>query len=102
MAEPVRVAGLLVPADLAPKIISALRDVYPIATTDRDDEAAVRAALIEWITELLVDQAEKQAELQRMTAHQKVDDQFTAYINQVRNRAKQAALTIQEAPPAVP
>lgn len=50
---PVSVAGLLVPAELVPRIITALRGTYPGLTADLDDDAAVRAVLKFWISEML-------------------------------------------------
>jgi len=47
---PVSVAGLLIPADLAPKIIEALRFLYPTITDGKEDDPAVRAVLIHFIT----------------------------------------------------
>lgn len=50
---PVAVAGLLVPAPLVPRIITALRGTYPTLTAGLDDDAAVRAVLKFWIAEML-------------------------------------------------
>ncbi len=51
--EDVAVAGLLIPAPLATRIIAALRAVYPTLTEGKDDDGAVRAVLIYWITAAL-------------------------------------------------
>lgn len=62
MAEPViidgvayvPVAGLLVPATLVPRIVAAMRGLYPSVTEGiTDDDAAVRAVLKHWVTTTL-------------------------------------------------
>lgn len=96
--EPVRVAGLLIPAALAPRIIAALRWRYPQLTADKDDEAAVRATLIDWITENLLGHNEHLASLQKLTAYQKVDDAFAGQLAEVKAQVEALASTITEAP----
>lgn len=96
---PVRIAGLVVPAALAPRIIAALRDAYPEVTADKDDDAAVRASLIEWVTSTLVAAEGKKADALRLQAHQNVDNTFTSKIAEAREKARLAAETIMEAPP---
>ncbi len=49
----VLVAGLAIPADLAFRILAALRGTYPSLTAGRDDEGVVRAVLLYWITTTL-------------------------------------------------
>lgn len=94
----VKVAGLLIPAALAPRIIAALRWTYPEATQGRDDEAAVRASLIEWITATLLTYEGFQTDLKRSEAHQKVDATFAEVTKAAKQAAKEAAATITEDP----
>jgi len=49
----VPVAGLRVPATLVPRIIAAFRGIYPTVTDGLDDEAAVRAVLLHWVSTTL-------------------------------------------------
>lgn len=69
MAEPVteptapveEVAGLQIPADLAAQIIAAFREMYPTLTEGKDDDAAVRACLVWFITSTLETSADRKA-----------------------------------------
>lgn len=97
---PVSVAGLRIPGNIAPRLIAAIRRRYPDQTApETDDNAAVRAALIAWCTELLVESAQLEAEVQRNQAHQSIDDQFIAQVETLRQQAQAAAGTITEAVP---
>ena len=65
MAEPVapveEVAGLIIPADLAAQIIAAFREMYSTITNGKDDDAAVRACLVWFITSTLETAANRKA-----------------------------------------
>lgn len=66
MAEPVapveEVAGLIIPADLAAQIIASFREMYPTITEDKDDDAAVRACLVWFITSTMETVANRKAQ----------------------------------------
>ena len=59
---PVEVAGLEIPADLAPLIIEAFRDIYPTITDGKDDDSAVRHVLLWFITTTLETTANRKAQ----------------------------------------
>lgn len=55
----VPVAGLLVPAPLVPRIVAAVRHLYPTLTEGLEDDAAVRAWL-KWMVTVTMSQSEGQ------------------------------------------
>lgn len=58
----VPVAGLLVPAPLVPRIVRAVRALYPSLTDGKDDDRAIRSWLKYLVTQTVA-QAEAQAAL---------------------------------------
>ena len=94
--DPVSVAGLEIPADLAPQIITALRVLYPTVTEGKDDDAAVRAVLVYWIVSAL---EAHQGQLANAALEQKITAMRSAYstqIDQAREKVRQAAGRIKE------
>lgn len=95
MAEPLtppieEVAGLQIPSDLAAQIIAAFREVYPTITADKDDDAAVRATLVWFITSTM-----------EMSANRKAQAALDSTIEQLRAgadvRARQRGQQIRDA-----
>ena len=99
---PVSVAGLQVPAELVPRIIAALRGVYPTVTEGLDDDAAVRAVLKYWVTVTLSSWEAQQVTAQATEAIV-VAQQDLETANErsrlAREQAEADAQAIQEAPP---
>ncbi len=93
----VSVAGLLIPAPLADRILTALRAVYPTLTEGRDeDDATVRAVLIYWSTSSLEAYEGDliRAELEREVAE--VTSKGRARAEEVRARVRASASRIRE------
>lgn len=95
---PVKVAGLLVPAALAPRIVAALRATYPGLAADKDDDAVVRAVLHYWIASTLETYEISQAANALAGAKAKLDQDHFASVEAIRKKARQAAATITEDP----
>lgn len=96
--EPVEVAGLQIPADLAPQIIAAFREIYPTVTTDKDDDAAVRAVLVWFITATLETSASRKANAALDTMISQAQAKTGAEIEKVRGQIRAAAARIKEKP----
>jgi len=96
----VPVAGLRVPATVVPRIIRALRGVYPEITTGKDDEAAVRAVLLYWIDYTVTSHEATLAESE-VAVEAAISELFEDRLRRVqeaRDRAKAAVSTIQQVP----
>ncbi len=94
----VAVAGLLIPAPLAVKIIASLRANYPTHTAGTDDDAAVRAVLVYWITSSL---ETHEADLVRQQAEQaiaRLREQTEATAEATRAAVREAVKAIRENP----
>lgn len=94
----VAVAGLRVPADLAIRIITALRAVYPSVAADRDDEGVVRAVLLHWITTTLAQYEGSKIEALTEAALETVRADQAAKAALARQQAVADAQRIREAP----
>lgn len=93
-AEPtVEVAGLIIPASLAIRIIGALRGVYwPIAAQHPDnDDLFVQSALMFWITENLEAWESRQAEAPMVEEVTAVRDRFQREREKAARAAREAA-----------
>ncbi len=100
--EDVAVAGLLIPAPLATRIIAALRSVYPTLTEGKDDDPAVRAVLIYWITAALETYEGNQLREQTNAAIETVRVQGNARAEKIRAEVRKAAGLIRETPTVEP
>ncbi len=95
---PVAIAGLRIPAPLVPRIIAALRASYPTITEGKDDEAVVRAVL-KWIIETTLTAYEgRLIEAGLEGELEKVRNERAEKARLARERARQAAALITEAP----
>lgn len=100
--EDVAVAGLLIPAPLATRIIAALRAVYPTLTEGKDDDGAVRAVLIYWITAALETYEGNLLREQTNAAIETVRVQGNARAEKIRDEVRKAAGLIRETPTSEP
>ena len=103
MAEPlnpdvVEVAGLEIPADLAPLIVADVRLVYPSLTEGKDDDAAVRAALIWFITTTMETAANRKAQVALDTTIDQLRAGAQVRAEQRRAQIHAAAGRIKEKP----
>lgn len=95
----VAIAGLRIPGPLAVRIIAALKATYPSVVDGRDDEGAVRAVLIYWITATLADFESRMAEGTALDVElEAVRTAHTQRVDAARAAAVAAARLIQEAP----
>ena len=99
---PVRVAGLLVPAALAPRIVAALRATYPALAADKPDDAVVRAVLHYWITSTLESYETQQAATELEWAKAKLAEDYDQTLAEIRQAAQQVANAITEDPTLTP
>jgi len=83
----VQVAGLLVPAPLAARIITAIRGTYEDLTTGLADDAAIQAVLKYWVTNVLASYEASQALAPGPAAAQKVIDQYASAGEDARQQA---------------
>jgi len=107
MAQPVNdgipyvpVAGLRVPATVVPSIIIAFRGTYPTLTEGLDDEAAVRAVLLHWVTATMTSFAETATLAPAAEIVQTLVEEYEVKGKKAREAAAAAAATIVEAPAA--
>ena len=98
LTPPVEVAGLEIPADLAPQIVSAFRTLYPTVTEDKDDDAAVRAVLIWLITSALETHANRQVNTELDVTINQLRSQADAKQTAIRGQIQAAAKRIKEKP----
>lgn len=100
MAEPVipvrEVAGLEIPEDVAIQVIEAFRAIYPTVTEGKDDEAAVRATLVWFITSTLETYQTRKIFTAMAAAVDAVEAQHNAAAEQARGKIRQAAGRIKE------
>ncbi len=96
--DDVAVAGLLIPAPLAARIVAALRAVYPTLTEGKDDDGAVRAVLIYWITSTLETYEGNQLRVQTDATIENVRAQGNARAEKIRAEVRKAAALIRETP----
>jgi hypothetical protein len=94
----VSLAGLRIPASLAPEIIAALRDAYPTITDGRDDEGVVRGVLLWLIESTLVQYRGRQAENAAAEAVEAVRAEQVDKASKAREAARKDAKTIREVP----
>lgn len=94
----VSLAGLRIPAPLAPEIIAALRDAYPTITEGRDDEGVVRGVLLWLIESTLVQYRGRQAENAAAEAVEAVRAEHADKAAEARDEARKDAKTIREVP----
>jgi hypothetical protein len=94
----VSLAGLRIPASLAPEIIAALRDAYPTITDGRDDEGVVRGVLLWLIESTLVQYRGRQAEAGAAEAVEAVRAEHADKATKAREQARKDAKTIREVP----
>ncbi len=94
----VAVAGLLIPAPLAVKIIASLRANYPTLTDGKDDDAAVRAVLVYWITSSLETYEGNLVRAQNEQAVASLRAQSDAKAEATRAAVREAAKAIRENP----
>lgn len=110
MAEPVteppvepavrQVAGLEIPEDVAVQVIEAFRSIYPTLTEGKDDEAAVRATLVWFITSTLETYQTRRILAGMDATIATVQAQHNAAATQAREKIKLAAARIKEKAPA--
>lgn len=94
------IAGMLVPRTLAPRIVAAIRKLYPSVTDGLGDDAAVRAWLKHVVVTTLAT-AEAQAAQEPVTAAvEVVKEQYQAKANEARDKALAAGDTIKDNVPA--
>lgn len=98
----VRVAGLGVPRTFAPRVIAAIRGVYPELTQGRDDDAAVRAWLKYMVRAVVSQHEERRALAPVDDALEATRAEYRAKADAARARAERDADTIVEQPPALP
>lgn len=98
----VSVAGLRIPAPLAVRIIAAIRSTYPSVVADRDDEGAVRAVLIHWITTTLSAYEGQQADLSAEETVARLRAEAAEKAAKAREKAVADAKYIQETPTPPP
>lgn len=104
MAEPVtdptlavrEVAGLEIPEDVAVQVIEAFRSIYPTVTEGKDDEAAVRATLIWFITSTLETYQTRRIFDGLSAAVKSIEAQHNLAAEQARAKIKLAAGRIKE------
>jgi len=96
---PVReVAGLEIPEDVALQVIEAFRAIYPTITAGKEDDPAVRAVLIWFITSTLETYQTRKIFDAMATAVKAVETQHNAAANQAREKIRLAAGRIKEKP----
>lgn len=96
----VPVAGMLVPVQLVPSIVAAMRGTYPLITDGLDDEAAVRAVLRWWVKSTLTEYEARKAESGVDDAVAETRQVYREKAQEARTRAEAAADLITDAPPA--
>lgn len=97
----ISVAGLLVPVALAPRIITAIRGLYPEVTQGiADNDAAVRAWLKHIIGATLASYEAAAAQQPATAAIEAVRQDYEARAEAARERAQTAAQAIQDSPSA--
>lgn len=92
----VPVAGLLVPVELVPRIITAIRATYPTLTDGRDDDAAVRAVLKHWIETTLATYEGAIAEAPVVEAVEQARTEYAARAEAARQKAVDDSAAITE------
>lgn len=97
------VAGLQVPVALVPRIITAIRARYPAATAGiADPEAAVRAALRQWVIDTLADYEKQQALAPLAIAVAQTASSFEDKARQAKDKAITDAAAIRDGVPSDP
>lgn len=95
----VPVAGLLVPAALVPRIMAAMRGLYPEVTNGiADNDAMVRAVLKHWVTVTLSQWESEQAKAPVVDALQQVTAEYETASEDARAKAVSDAALIMENP----
>lgn len=97
---PVQIAGMLVPAPLAARIIAAMRATYPQVTEGLDDDAAVRAVLRYWAVSTLAAHEEQQTQALLPDALEATRQEYAAQGQAAREKALADATAIVDAPTA--
>lgn len=98
----VPVAGMLVPVQLVPRIVAALRGTYPTITDGLAGDAAVRAVLRWWVKSTLADWEARAAEAPVDDAVAETRQSFRELARQAREQAQAAADLIIDQPPTGP
>ena len=97
----VPIAGLLVPADVAARVITALRATYPSVAEGLDDNGVVRAVLIHWIASTLIAYEGDAEEASVEDAVAQVRKEYIDRATKAREKAQADASRIREAPSGV-
>lgn len=100
MPTHIPVAGLLVPTPLVPRIIAAIRGMYPTVTADLDDDAAVRAWLKYIVGSTLSTWEGATAQAPVVDAIEEIRADYAQRGEEARQQALAAAELIKENPPA--
>ncbi len=95
----VPIAGLLVPVDVAARIIAAFRGIYTPLTEGLNDADAVQAVLLHLITSSLVAYEGARTEATGIAEQERVRQEFQAKAEAVRSAARESAKRIKKAPP---
>ena len=98
----VPVAGLRVPSAMVPRVIAAVRGVYPTITEGLPDDAAIRAWLKYLISQTLVQHEGTQAIAEIQTAVEETRREYEVRAEQAREKAAVDAETIVESAPTIP
>lgn len=98
----VPIAGLLVPTPLVPRIIAAVRGLYPTVTEGLEDDAAVRAWLKHIVGVTLANFEAMSAQAPVAEAVEVVRADYAERAEQAREQALTAAASIQESETSTP